>query len=223
VAGVLLGWLASWLFGRLLRSEVPAPRVVEKLVDRPVEKIVERIVEKPVDRVVETVVEKPVVVEKVVERVVETPVDRIIDRPVDSPALLAQLAQATAAAALVPALRAQLATAEAELARLRAPAWPAIDLAAARAAGFDIKAEDDLKVVEGIGPKIEQLLHAQGIRTFAQLAQTPVARLQEILDAAGPHYRIADPGTWPEQSLLCARNEWTALKTLQDSLTAGRR
>jgi predicted flap endonuclease-1-like 5' DNA nuclease len=162
----------------------------------------------------------------VVDRPVDKIVEKIIDRPVDSPALLAQIASLTAAAALVPSLREQLAHADRELAELRplrAPAWPAVDIAAAKAAGFSISGDDDLKIVEGIGPKIEQLLHAAGVKTFAQLAQTSVARLREILDAAGPHYRISDPATWPEQSLLCARNEWVALKALQDSLTAGRR
>ena len=211
--GALLGWLASWLIGRALRSALPEPRVVEKFVDRPVEKIVERIVEKPVERVVETIVEKPV----------DRWLEKIVDRPVDNPALLAQIAALTAAAALVPTLRSQLAGANAELNTLRAPVWPMIDIAAAKAAGFDVSGDDDLKVVEGIGPKIEQLLHGAGVKTFAQLAQTNVTRLREILDAAGPHYRISDPTTWPEQSLLCAKNEWSALKSLQDSLTAGRR
>lgn len=221
VLGALLGWLASWLIGRMLRSEMPAPRVVEKIVDRPVEKIVEKIVDRPVEKIVEKIVERPV--DRVVETVVEKQVERIIDRPVDNPALLAQIASLTAAAALVPSLRAQLDGANRELNALRAPTWPAIDIQAAKAAGFAISGEDDLKIVEGIGPKIEQLLHASGVKTFSQLAQTSVARLREILDAAGPHYRISDPTTWPEQSLLCAKNEWSALKTLQDSLTAGRR
>lgn len=209
VLGALLGWLASWLIGRALRSPLPPPKVVEHRVEVPVEKIVERIVEVPVERVIETVVERPV--------------DRIIDRPIDNPALLAQVAALSTAAALVPQLQEELARARAELARRQAAQWPAIDIAAAKAAGFVISGDDDLKVVEGIGPKIEQLLHAAGIRRFHELAEASVMRLREILDAAGPHYRIADPSTWPEQSLLCARNEWAALKALQDALTAGRR
>ncbi|MFY8086057.1 MAG: hypothetical protein ACOVOG_02500 [Rubrivivax sp.] len=209
VLGIVLGWLASWLIGRMLRTEMPATKVVETIVERPVERIVEKIVEVPVERIIETVVERPI--------------EKIIDRPVDNPALLAQVASLSTAAALVPTLRAQLASAEAAVASLRAAQWPVVNIAAAKAAGFLITGDDDLKVVEGIGPKIEQLLHGAGIRRFSELAQVPVQRLREVLDAAGPHYRITDPSTWPEQGLLCARNNWVELKALQDSLTAGRR
>lgn len=59
---------------------------------------------------------------------------------------------------------------------------------------------DDLKAIDGIGPKIEALLHQAGIRTYAQLAETPVERLREILAQAGPRFRLADPTTWPEQA-----------------------
>jgi hypothetical protein len=49
-----------------------------------------------------------------------------------------------------------------------------------------------------------------------------VARIQEILDAAGPAYNIADPGTWPEQARLAAAGNMDGLKALQERLTAGR-
>ncbi len=81
---------------------------------------------------------------------------------------------------------------------------------------------DDLKIVEGIGPKIAELLNNADIRTWRQLADTAVERLREILDAAGSAYQIHDPGTWPQQADLADRGEWDALKKLQDELTAGR-
>jgi len=56
---------------------------------------------------------------------------------------------------------------------------------------------DDLKKVEGIGPKIEGLLNAAGIMTWAQLSKTSIKKINAILDAAGPRYRMASPGTWP--------------------------
>jgi predicted flap endonuclease-1-like 5' DNA nuclease len=108
---------------------------------------------------------------------------------------------------------------EAEVQRLRTPA--AIDLAAARAAGFELKGADDLEVIEGIGPKIAELLYAAGVKTFAQLASTAPARIQTVLDAAGANFKLADPGTWPDQADLAARNRWAALKAMQDGLTAG--
>jgi large subunit ribosomal protein L27 len=88
-------------------------------------------------------------------------------------------------------------------------------------AGKKIK-PDDLKIVEGIGPKIEELLHAAGIKTWKQLAEAAVERLKAILDEAGPRFQMHDPGTWPEQSALADAGDWEGLKTLQDELTAGK-
>ena len=96
-----------------------------------------------------------------------------------------------------------------------------VNLLAAAAAGFAIRGDDDLQVVEGIGPKIKGLLNAKGIHTFAQLAKTPVAQIQTILDEAGPRFKLANPGTWPQQAQLAAENRWTELKTLQDELDGG--
>ncbi len=83
---------------------------------------------------------------------------------------------------------------------------------------------DDLKRIEGIGPKIAAVLHEAGIQTFAQLAATDVERLKQILEARDPNLlRLADPGTWPEQASLAADGEWTALAKLQDELKGGKR
>jgi large subunit ribosomal protein L27 len=81
---------------------------------------------------------------------------------------------------------------------------------------------DDLKIVEGIGPKIEQLLKDGGIETWAQLSEAPVDRLREILDEAGPRYQIHDPSTWPAQAKFAANGQWEELKEYQDMLIGGR-
>lgn len=80
---------------------------------------------------------------------------------------------------------------------------------------------DDLKIIEGIGPKIAALLNQAGIQTFSQLAATPTARLDEILTTANLR-RLADPGTWAQQAALAAANQWDALKRLQDSFKGGK-
>ncbi len=80
---------------------------------------------------------------------------------------------------------------------------------------------DDLKIIEGIGPKIEVILKNAGILTFRQLASTSVERLYQILHEA--NLRLADPGTWPEQARLAANENWDFLKALQDRTKAGRR
>jgi large subunit ribosomal protein L21 len=80
---------------------------------------------------------------------------------------------------------------------------------------------DDLTILEGIGPKINTLLQAAGIRTFAQLAVSEVSELKAILDPAG--LQFIDPGTWAEQAKLAAEGKFDELKTLTDSLKGGRR
>ncbi|HQX44079.1 MAG: 30S ribosomal protein S1 [Saprospiraceae bacterium] len=81
---------------------------------------------------------------------------------------------------------------------------------------------DDLKIIEGIGPKIAELLHAEGVVTFKDLAVTPLEKLKEVLEAAGSRYRMHDPTTWPEQANLAAEGRMDELKTLQDSLKGGK-
>jgi hypothetical protein len=80
---------------------------------------------------------------------------------------------------------------------------------------------DDLVIIEGIGPKINQILNDAGITTFAQLAETETSRLSEILLAAG--LRISDPATWPDQARLAAQAKWQELEELKASLKGGRR
>ena len=81
---------------------------------------------------------------------------------------------------------------------------------------------DDLKRIEGIGPKISSLLQDADIMTFAQLAETSVDRLKQIVDEAGL-LSIANPSTWPEQAALAAAGKWDELEVLQDELKGGRR
>jgi predicted flap endonuclease-1-like 5' DNA nuclease len=79
---------------------------------------------------------------------------------------------------------------------------------------------DDLTVIEGIGPKISELLKDSGIMTYTQLAATQVIILEAILKEANLH--IANPGTWPQQASLAADGKWDELRQLQDELQGGR-
>ena len=82
--------------------------------------------------------------------------------------------------------------------------------------------QDDLKLVEGIGPKIEELMHAAGINTWAELAAAPIEKLEEILEEAGPRFRIHDPATWGKQAAMADAGQWEELETYQDELKGGR-
>ncbi|MCP4535816.1 MAG: DUF4332 domain-containing protein [Chloroflexi bacterium] len=79
-------------------------------------------------------------------------------------------------------------------------------------------AQDDLKCIEGIGPKTASLLQAAGITTFAQLATTDVEQLRGILREANVR---ANPSTWPEQASLAAIGKSDVLKMLQAELKGG--
>ena len=78
---------------------------------------------------------------------------------------------------------------------------------------------DDLRVIEGIGPRIAGVLNAAGIRTFHDLATTDAERIDAILAAEDPRLaRLATPDTWPEQAALAAAGDWEALAELTDTL-----
>ncbi len=80
------------------------------------------------------------------------------------------------------------------------------------------KKGDDLKKIEGIGPKIAETLAAAGISTFAELAKTEPAKISEIIaNVRGNH--VTD--TWPKQAELAAEGKWDELKEWQDKLDGG--
>ena len=80
---------------------------------------------------------------------------------------------------------------------------------------------DDLTVVEGIGPKIGDLLIAAGITTFAQLASAKISKIEEVLKAAGSRYALANPGTWSEQAALLAAGKFDEFEKLAEELDGG--
>ena len=80
----------------------------------------------------------------------------------------------------------------------------------------------DLKTEEGIGPKIEGLLNAAGINTFAQLEKTDTAKIKGILTEAGNRYKAHEPTTWPRQAGMAAAGKWDELQKWQDELDGGK-
>jgi small subunit ribosomal protein S1 len=84
-------------------------------------------------------------------------------------------------------------------------------------------AGDDLKIVEGIGPKIEEILHAAGIDSFATLATKSADEVREILLAQGSRFKMFDPETWAEQAQLAADGKMDELEALKKELNAGKK
>jgi len=80
---------------------------------------------------------------------------------------------------------------------------------------------NDLTVVEGIGPKISQILKDGGVRTWQELADSPVEFIQKLLNEAGNRYKLANPGSWPKQAKMAANGEWEKLQAWQDKHDRG--
>lgn len=116
--------------------------------------------------------------------------------------------------------------AKAPEAKAAAPKAPAVVKAPAavevKVPAPDADAKEDLKKVEGIGPKIAELLNNAGINTFSQLGATEVDRIKEILAEAGSRYAAHNPGTWPKQAQMAADGKWDELKKWQDELDGGK-
>jgi large subunit ribosomal protein L17 len=90
-----------------------------------------------------------------------------------------------------------------------------------KSAPVKISAADDLTELEGIGPKVAQVLAGIGISTFESLAKADHGTVKAALDAAG--YKYMDPAGWIEQATLAAKGDTEGLKKLQDSLKGGRK
>lgn len=80
-------------------------------------------------------------------------------------------------------------------------------------------AQDDLKIIVGITPKVEKLLHEQGIYTFESIVQEDVAWLEALLLQGGPSFQKYSPVTWPDQARLADHAKWTELEEYQEILT----
>ncbi|KAA9353760.1 50S ribosomal protein L17 [Larkinella humicola] len=83
-------------------------------------------------------------------------------------------------------------------------------------------AADDLALIEGVGPKIAEVLVNAGVTTFAQVADMTPEAIKEILDNAGSQFASHTPETWPQQAALARDGKFDELKTLQDELNGGR-
>jgi predicted flap endonuclease-1-like 5' DNA nuclease len=103
-----------------------------------------------------------------------------------------------------------------------APTTLAFDAAAAKTAFGKSIEKDDLKIIEGIGPKIEGMFHEAGIKTWKVLSETAVAGCQEVLNKGGERYRVHDPASWPMQAKMCYEGKWKELVKWQDEHDHGK-
>jgi predicted flap endonuclease-1-like 5' DNA nuclease len=179
---------------------------LDKIIERinPIENIIERKVDVKIDRVVERVnaIDNPI------ERQVDVKVDRIVER-------------------VNPVVNTVERFVDVPLERIIERVRPVETVVERFVDAFTTKPArakpDDLKIVEGIGPAIEKLFHAEGIYTFEALATLRPSWIADMLRKAGPRFSVHDPETWPQQSALANAGKMDDLKKLQDRLNAGRR
>ena len=83
-------------------------------------------------------------------------------------------------------------------------------------------AQDDLQLVEGIGPKIKEQLKKNGLKTWADVAAAKPEDLKKVLDKAGDRFHLHDPATWPEQCRMMMEHRWDELRKYQRKLSNAR-
>ena len=80
---------------------------------------------------------------------------------------------------------------------------------------------DDLKIVEGIGPKMEGALNKAGIFTFVQLERASEEQLHRAIEADGLQFAPSVP-TWARQADYLVKGDEVGFKAYTDHLVAGR-
>ncbi len=105
--------------------------------------------------------------------------------------------------------------------RVRRSSTVKFDSDAARAVyGKRIKF-NDLKIVEGIGPKIESLFLKEGVKTWKALSECTISKCQTILDKGGDRFNVHNPKTWPRQAKMAYEGKWKQLLEWQNKLDGG--
>jgi predicted flap endonuclease-1-like 5' DNA nuclease len=81
---------------------------------------------------------------------------------------------------------------------------------------------NELKIVEGIGPKIQEIFHASHITTWKDLSETGVDRCRQILNNAGSRFKMHDPASWPMQAKMAYEGKWKDLRRWQEEHKSGK-
>lgn len=82
--------------------------------------------------------------------------------------------------------------------------------------------KENLTIIEGIGPKTQDIFYENGILTLKDLAAKTSEELKAILEPKGGIYVSMDTETWPKQAQLAAEGKHEELKAWQDELKGGK-
>ena len=75
---------------------------------------------------------------------------------------------------------------------------------------------DDLTQISGIGPRMEMLLNAEGVTTYAALRQASADDLRTIVARGGALPPSSLP-TWPTQAAFAIKGDWNGLTAYNKS------
>ena len=64
----------------------------------------------------------------------------------------------------------------------------------------EVSGKNDLKLIKGIGPKLERIFNENGIETFMELAEASDEKIQGILDKAGPIFKNLNFSDWKKEA-----------------------
>ncbi|MCC6615410.1 MAG: hypothetical protein IT320_18195 [Anaerolineae bacterium] len=81
--------------------------------------------------------------------------------------------------------------------------------------------DDELEVLEGVGPKFAAALRAAGIDTFTKLANSTESELRAAIESAGMSFAPSIP-TWARQAQYLVNGDWEGFQEYVRRLTAGR-
>ncbi len=80
---------------------------------------------------------------------------------------------------------------------------------------------DDLKKIEGVGPKAMEAMVNAGLDTFAKVAKAKPAAISKILTDASSRLAHLVTDSWPKQAKMAAEGKWDELKAWQDEAKGG--
>lgn len=210
VVGLILGALIFWLYSRRIISEREEyiKNLETSVIDK-VENLNDRVkdqdakiesLKSQLDEKEETISNQNIQIQKLDDfiNVLKTNVTELENQSAN------ELNRAETAETRVDALENKLIEKEQELATLLA-----------RTSAM----QDDLTVLDGIGPKVSSILRLAGVNSFQRLADIDENRIREILEAENPGLlQLTDPTTWPEQARIAAEGDWESINSLKDVL-----
>lgn len=80
---------------------------------------------------------------------------------------------------------------------------------------------NNLQVINGIGSRMETVLHENGIHTWEQLSHNSKSQLDEILSKYGSKFTLIDTTHWADQARLASQGQWEELIAFQETQISG--